>query len=123
MVAKFSQGEFWQWLKAKFGFVDSQLRPYSYNAAVFLSDPKAVQQGYVTEDAYFIGKNMTKPPVIMLLADYGYPNYASTVFGLKSYIDKHAAAVQAFVDATAKGLPKHDRRLLGGHQDDHEGQS
>jgi NitT/TauT family transport system substrate-binding protein len=103
MVAKFSQGEFWQFLKAKYGFEDSQIRPYTYNAAVFLSDPKSVQQGYVTEDEFFLGKAMKKPPVIMLLADYGYLNYASALFGLKSYIDQHPDIVQAVVNATAEG--------------------
>jgi NitT/TauT family transport system substrate-binding protein len=103
MVAKFSQGEFWQFLKAKFGFEDSQIRPYTYNAAVFLSDPKSVQQGYVTEDEFFLGKAMKKPPVIMLLADYGYLNYASALFGMKSYIDHHPDIVQAVVNATAEG--------------------
>lgn len=103
MIAKFSQGEFWQFLKTKFGFVDSQLRPYTYNAAVFLSDPKSVQQGYVTEDEFFLGKEMKKPPVIMLLADYGYQNYASSLFGMKTYIDNHPDIVQAVVNATAEG--------------------
>lgn len=103
MVAKFSQGEFWQFLKAKYGFVDSQLRPYTYNAAVFLSDPTSVQQGYVTEDEFFLGKAMKKPPVILLLADYGYQNYASGLFGTKAYIDAHPDIVQAVVTATAEG--------------------
>lgn len=103
MVARFSQGEFWQFLKAKFGFADSQLRPYTYDSAVFLTDPTAVQQGYVTEDAFFLGDKMPKPPVVLLLADYGYENYATTVFGLKSFIDKKPAVVQAFINATAKG--------------------
>jgi NitT/TauT family transport system substrate-binding protein len=103
MVAKFSQGEFWQFLKAKFGYTDDQLRPYTYNAAVFLSDPKSAQQGYVTEDAFFLGKEMKQPPVVMLLADYGYQNYASTVFALKSYIDAKKAIVKAFVEASAQG--------------------
>ena len=103
MVARFSQGEFWQFLKAKYGFEDSQIRPYTYNAAVFLSDPTAVQQGYVTEDAFFLGKEMPKPPVVLLLADYGYDNYASTVFAPKAYVDQKPEVVKAFVDASAKG--------------------
>jgi NitT/TauT family transport system substrate-binding protein len=103
MVARFSQGEFWQFLKFKFGFDDTQLRPYTYNAAVFLSDPKAVQQGYVTEDEFFLGKEMPKPPVVMLLADYGYANYATTVFTTQAYADKKPAVVKAFVDATKAG--------------------
>jgi NitT/TauT family transport system substrate-binding protein len=103
MVAKFSQGEFWQFLKAKYGYTDDQLRPYTYNAAVFLSDPKSAQQGYVTEDAFFLGKEMKEPPVVLLLADYGYQNYASTVFALKSYVDAKRPLVKAFVAATAEG--------------------
>jgi NitT/TauT family transport system substrate-binding protein len=103
MIARFSQGEFWQFLKAKFGYTDDQLRPYTYNSAVFLSDPKSAQQGYVTEDAFFLGKEMKEPPVVMLLADYGYQNYASTVFALKSYIDAKRPIVKAFVEATAQG--------------------
>jgi NitT/TauT family transport system substrate-binding protein len=103
MVARFSQGEFWQFLKAKFGFTDDQLRPYNYNSAVFLSDPKSAQQGYVTEDAFFLGKEMKEPPVVMLLADYGYQNYASTVFALKATVVAKRPLVKAFVAATAQG--------------------
>ncbi len=104
MVGKFSQQEFWQFLKQKFGFTDDQLRPYTYSAAPFLADPNAIQQGYVTEDAFLLGAQMPKPPVVLLLADYGYTNYATSIFGLKPYIEKNAKTVQAFVDATRKGF-------------------
>jgi NitT/TauT family transport system substrate-binding protein len=103
MVAKFSQSEFWAFLKQKHGFDDSQLRPYAYSAVPFLADPKAVQQGYVTEDAMLLGKALPKPPVSILLADYGYENYASTVFGMQRYIAANEKAVAAFVDATRAG--------------------
>jgi NitT/TauT family transport system substrate-binding protein len=104
MVGKFAQQEFWQFLKQKFGFSDNQLRPYTYSAGPFLADPTAIQQGYVTEDAMLLGAEMKKPPVILLLADYGYQNYAHTVFGLRSTIEKRAKAIQAFLDATRKGF-------------------
>lgn len=103
MVAKFSQQEFWQFLKRKHGFTDDQLRPYTYSAAPFLVDVKAVQQGYVTEDALLLGKALPKPPVSILLADFGYRNYATTVFGAKGYIDSKPQVVQAFVDASKAG--------------------
>jgi NitT/TauT family transport system substrate-binding protein len=104
MIGKFSQQEFWQFLKQKFSFTDDQLRPYTYSAAPFLADPAAIQQGYVTEDAFLLGAQMPKPPVVLLLADYGYQNYATSVFGLRPYIEKNARTVQAFVDATRKGF-------------------
>jgi NitT/TauT family transport system substrate-binding protein len=104
MVAKFSQQEFWQFLKQKFGFTDDQLRPYTYSAAPFLADPTAIQQGYVTEDAFLLGAQMKKPPVVLLLADEGYQNYATGVFGLKPYLEKKPEAVRAFVAATRQGF-------------------
>lgn len=103
MIGQFSRNEFWQFLKARFGFTDDQLRPYSYSPAPFLADPKAVQQGYVTEDAALLGKALPEPPVVLLLADYGYDNYATTIFATDKYIDAHPQTVQAFVDATRKG--------------------
>jgi NitT/TauT family transport system substrate-binding protein len=103
MVAKFSQQEYWQFLKRKYGFSDDQLRPYTYSAAPFLVNPKAVQQGYITEDAMLLGKAMPKPPVSILLADYGYSNYQDTVFGSRAYVESHPQVVQAFVDATRAG--------------------
>ena len=103
MVGQFSRNEFWQFLKAKYGFTDEQLRPYAYSSAPFLADPKAVQQGYITEDAFLLGKQLTEPPVSVLLADYGYDNYATTIFTTDKYIAAHPATVQKFVDATEHG--------------------
>lgn len=103
MVARSSSQEFWQFLKRRHGFSDEQLKPYTYSAAPFLADVKAVQQGYVTEDAMLLGKGMAKPPVSILLADQGYRNYATTVFGTKAFIDAKPQVVQAFVDASKAG--------------------
>lgn len=103
MVGQFSRIEFWQFLKTRYGFNDDQLRPYSYSAAPFLADLKAVQQGYITEDAALLGKELPQPPVSILLADYGYDNYASTIFATDAYIAAHTKTVAAFVDASRKG--------------------
>lgn len=103
MVGQFSRSEYWQFLKASKGFDDAQLRPFSYTAGPFLADKKAIQQGYITEDAMMLGKELPKPPVSILLADYGYDNYATTVFGTEKYIEANKTGVQAFVDASKKG--------------------
>ncbi len=103
MIAKFSQLEFWQFLKAQYGFSDDQVRAYTYSAAPFLADPTAVQQGYITEDALLLGAELPEPPVSILLADYGYQNYATTVFGAKAFLEANADAVKAFLAATAEG--------------------
>ena len=108
MVAKFSVNEFWQFLKQKYGFTDDQIRPYTYNAGPFLADPKAVQQGYVTEDAMLLGEHLDKPPVVLLLADYGYDDYATTVYGLRPWIAAHKDLVGKFLKASAEGYRQCD---------------
>lgn len=103
MVANFSRMEFWQFLKAEHGFEDTQLAPYAYSSAPFLADTSAVQQGYITEDEFLLGAEMEKPPVTLLLADYGYENYASTVYGMGPWLSENADAVKAFIKASAEG--------------------
>lgn len=94
---------FWVWLKAKYGFSDDQVRKYNYSAAPFLADKRVVQQGYVTSEPYLIEKEGKIKPEVFLLADSGYPAYASMALVPNSFIAKNPAAVQAFVEATAAG--------------------
>ena len=103
MVGQFSRNDFWQFLRARYGFSDDQLRPYTYSSVPFLADPKAVQQGYITEDALLLGPQMTEPPVSVLLADYGYDNYATTIYAMSRYVAAHGPVVRAFVAATRHG--------------------
>jgi len=94
---------FWVWLKAKYGFTDDQVRKYTFNAAPFLSDKRAAQQGYVTSEPYTIEKQAGMKPKVFLLADEGYPGYATMVLATDSLIASNPAAVKAFVEASAKG--------------------
>ena len=54
MIADASTVAFWPWLKAKYGFSDTQIRKYTFNLAPFLVDPKAIQEGYLTSEPYTI---------------------------------------------------------------------
>ena len=94
---------FWVWLKAKYGFTDDQVRKYTFNAAPFLADRRAAQQGYLTSEPYSIEKETGLKPVVFLLADNGYPGYATMILAPDALIAKNPAAVKAFVEATAKG--------------------
>ena len=94
---------FWVWLKAKYGFTDDQVRKYNYSAAPFLADKRVVQQGYLTSEPYLIEKEGKIKPEVFLLADNGYPAYASMALVTDSLIAKNPTAVQAFVEATAAG--------------------
>jgi len=94
---------FWVWLKAKYGFTDDQVRKYTFNNGPFLADKRAAQQGYVTSEPYTIEKQAGIKPVVFLLADNGYPGYATMILAPDSLIAKNPAAVKAFVEASAKG--------------------
>jgi NitT/TauT family transport system substrate-binding protein len=94
---------FWVWLKAKYGFTDSQVRKYTFNSGPFLSDKRVVQQGYVTSEPYTLEKQAKLKPAVFLLADEGYPGYAAMALASDSLIASNPKAVQAFVDASAAG--------------------
>ncbi|CAN7486241.1 ABC transporter substrate-binding protein [Phenylobacterium sp. LjRoot164] len=94
---------FWVWLKSKYGFTDDQVRKYTFNAAPFLADNRVVQQGYVTSEPYTIEKQAGLKPKVFLLADEGYPGYATMVLVPDSLIAKNPAAVKAFVEGSAAG--------------------
>lgn len=103
LIGTYSREEFWQWLKAKYGYTDDQLRPFTYNAAPFLADKMAVQQGYVTNDGLMLGKPLGAPPKIFLMADYGYLNYQTTVQATPKIVEEKPAAIKAFLEASSEG--------------------
>lgn len=103
LLADASLTAFWLWLKAKYGFTDDQVRAYTFNSAPFLSDKRAVQQGYATSEPYTIEKEAGFAPKVFLLADEGYPSYAAMVFVSDKMIAEKPDAVRAFVEATAAG--------------------
>ncbi len=103
MISDASTAAFWPWMKAKFGFEDSQIRKYTFNLAPFVSDPKAIQEGYLSSEPYTVEKQAGFKPQIFLLADYGYPGYANMVMVPQKWIDKNPKAVQAFVEASIEG--------------------
>jgi NitT/TauT family transport system substrate-binding protein len=92
----------WLFLKEKFGYTDDQIRPYGFNVAPFLADPKAVQQGYLTSEPFTIEKAGVKP-VVMLLADAGYSSYGSLIQTSQKLVREKPDLVQRFVDASIEG--------------------
>ena len=103
LVSAASMTAFWPWLKAKFGFTDSQIRKYTFNLAPFLVDPNAIQEGYLTSEPFTVEQQAKWKPKVFLLADYGYPGYANMVLVPQKWIDTNPKAVQAFVSATRDG--------------------
>ncbi|HVA13408.1 MAG TPA: ABC transporter substrate-binding protein [Stellaceae bacterium] len=103
MIGADTRVGWWLFLKAKFGYSDSQIRPYNFNMTPFLADKNAVQQGYLTSEPYLIEKAGGVKPVVFLLADSGYTSYGSIVETSQKLIDTKPDLVQRFVDASIAG--------------------
>lgn len=102
LISTSGQATFWPWLKAKYGFTDSMVRPYTFSVAPFLADKEITQQGYVSSEPFAIEQGGVKPSVF-LLADYGYPSYSATIETTQSLIDKRPDVVRRFVAASMEG--------------------
>lgn len=103
MIGDASTVTFWPWLKAKYGFSDTQIRKYTFNLAPFLVDENAIQEGYLSSEPYLIEKTGGFSPQVYLLADNGYPGYANMVLVPDEWIEERPAVVQDFVEATIEG--------------------
>ncbi len=102
---------YWPYLRKKFGLSDDQVRPYNFQMAPFLSNPNAVQQGFVTSEAYSIAQALGKPPVVLMLADSGFSSYQTTIATSRKLAGEKKEVVQRFVDATLEGWAQY---LKGG---------
>lgn len=103
MISDATISTWWIWARARYGFDDKQIRKYTFNLAPFLSDPKAIQQGYVTSEPFTIETQGKIKPKVFLLADYGYPGYANFIMARGKDVRERPKIVQAFVDASIDG--------------------
>jgi NitT/TauT family transport system substrate-binding protein len=98
-----SVASFFQWMKADYGFSDSQLQPYSYNPAPFLADKTSALQGYVTSDPQRIEKAAGFKPLIFRLSDAGFSSYTTTIETHRETEAQNPDLVKRFVEASLKG--------------------
>lgn len=103
MISDAAAGAYWIWLKATFGFDDSQIRKYTYNLAPFLTDETAIQQGYITSEPYQIEKEGGFKPLLFLLADEAYPSYANLILATDKIAMERPLLVAKFVRASIRG--------------------
>lgn len=102
LIAASAQRGYWPWLKAKYGFTDSQTRPYTFNIQPFLVDKNSAQQGYLTSEPFVIQKAGVKANTLMF-SDQGFPAYATTISCMDKTVKERSKAVQAFVTASMEG--------------------
>ena len=102
LVGAGGRSSYWPFLRAKFGFTDEQVRPYTFNMAPFLADTKLSQQGFLSSEPYAIMKAGVNP-VVHLIADAGFENYQTTINISRKMADEKKDLVQRFVSASLEG--------------------
>lgn len=113
LIAKDAQYTWWAWLKARHGFRDAQLRPYTYNLGPFLANPRAVQQGYAVAEPIYVKQQGGFEPVVHLLADHGFSTYSTLIEAHADTVKQRPDTVRRFVEASLAGWQRYlhgDRR-------------
>ncbi|MEN9220262.1 MAG: ABC transporter substrate-binding protein, partial [Thermostichales cyanobacterium GMQP_bins_62] len=94
---------YWPFLRLRYGFDDAQKRPYTGSLTPFLLDPESAQQGYLTSEPYRVRQEAGFDPGVILLADYGYAPYATTIETRRELIQEKPDLVRRFVQASIQG--------------------
>ena len=102
LIASASRNNYWNFLRARYGYTDDQIRAYTFNMAPFLADKSTIQQGFLTSEPLKAQKAGVQP-VIHLLADQGYVSYATTLETRQQLVREQPDVVQRFVNATIEG--------------------
>lgn len=93
---------YFQWMKS-IGFNEQQRRPYNFNSAPFLANPRSGQQGYISSEPLLIEEIAGFKPNVFLLADYGFSSYASILITMNSTLQNKPDMVRCFVNASIIG--------------------
>lgn len=111
LIASGGRITYWPYIRRKYDLSDTQLRPYNFNMAPFLTDRNAVQQGFLSSEPFSIQQVLGRPPVVLLLADAGYSAYQTTIAISRRMATEKRDLVQRFVDASLEGWAQY---LKGG---------
>jgi NitT/TauT family transport system substrate-binding protein len=102
-ISKEGLASYFQWLKAEYGFSDTQVKPYTSNPQPFLADKRSAMQGYVTSEPFAIERQAGFRPKVFLLADYGFNGYSTLIETRRDLVEGRPDLVQRFVDASIIG--------------------
>jgi len=100
---------YWPFLRARFGFTDEQIRPYTFNIQPWLADRMSIQQGFLSSEPFSAIQAGARPRVF-LIADAGYENYQTTIDLSQRMVNERSDLVQRFVNATIEGWAQYMRK-------------
>lgn len=93
----------WRFLAGKYGYSDSQIRPYTFSLAPFLADKRLIQEGYLGSEPFLIEQQAHFTPVVLPIADAGYQGYDNIIATSTKLVKDNPDLVQRFVDASIEG--------------------
>jgi NitT/TauT family transport system substrate-binding protein len=102
LVSTSGMTTWWPWMKAKYGYTDDQVRPYTFNLQPFFADRKVAQSAYMSSEPFAAEKAGVKAK-FFLLAKEGYPPYATTIVAMQKLVADKPDVVARFVRASAEG--------------------
>ncbi|WP_375508001.1 ABC transporter substrate-binding protein [uncultured Caballeronia sp.] len=102
LVAGAGRTSWWPWLKSRYGYTDSQTRPYTFNLQPFFVDPNVAMQAYPSSETFQADQAHVKTH-FFLFADDGYPPYNTTIVGLRKTLADRPDVTARFVKASMEG--------------------
>jgi NitT/TauT family transport system substrate-binding protein len=90
------------WIKAKYGYTDGQVRPYTFNLQPFFADKTIAQQAYPSSEPFQAMKNNVNAK-FFFFADDGYPPYGTTIVTMQKTAADKPDMVARFVRASLEG--------------------
>ena len=102
LIASASRNNYWQFLRAKYGYTDDQIRAYTFNLQPFFADPTVSQQAYLSSEPFQAQQQGVKAK-FFLFADGGYPPYGSTIVTTEKMLAENPDVVARFVKASLEG--------------------
>jgi NitT/TauT family transport system substrate-binding protein len=102
-VSKEGMTTYYQWLKLEYGFSESKVKPYTFNAQPFLADKRSAMEGYATSEPFAVEKQAGFKPTVISLADNGFSSYSTLIETRTELVDSKPDLVQRFVDASIVG--------------------
>jgi len=102
LISGSARSTFWPWLRARYGYTDDQIRPYTFNLQPFFADKTIAQMAYQSSELYQAEQHGEKVK-FFLFGDSGYPPYGSPIVTTDKMIAEKPDVVARFVKASLEG--------------------
>ncbi|MGC9271140.1 ABC transporter substrate-binding protein [Acidiphilium sp.] len=98
-----TRASWWLFLAHKYGYSNSQIRPYDFNLAPFFTSKTLAVQGYLTSEPFLVKQKTGHFPEVLRLDKAGFDGYAELIATSKKLVATDPSLVQRFVAASAAG--------------------